>query len=306
MGEQHLGAATGGVWTTADARAAGVCDRSIQYRLETGVWQRVRRGIYCDGGIVPSPQMRAWAAVLSAGGPGRAWVTGRTVLRLYELPLIDDDDPATGGREARHDDVTVLGARRDQPTLHPSRRCVPQAQRGSIRGCPAVALEPALVQAAALLSHEALVCVLDAALHRGLATRESLELLVAARVEMPDVRPLRRAVELADGRAESPLETLGRLALLPVLPNLEPQVQIRDGRGRLLARVDLGDPLLRLAVEGDGRATHGAMAADDHRRDRALRAVGWWTERYTWFDVRCRAPALQRRIAAAAGQRQCA
>lgn len=39
---------------------------------------------------------------------------GRTAARFWELPLIDDDDPATGAAEHVHDDVTGWAHLRDQ------------------------------------------------------------------------------------------------------------------------------------------------------------------------------------------------
>jgi hypothetical protein len=300
--EQQLGDGTAGVWTSADARACGLTADEVEWRVEAGLWQVLQRGTYADAGVVPSPQMRAWAAVLAAGGRGRAWVTGRTRLRLLGLPLIDDDDPATGAYDLPHDDVAVRRRIHDRATLHPSRRYVPPAHLGEVHGCPAVSLPAALAHAAGVLTFEALVCVLDAVLHRGHLTTEQLELLVAAQEARPHGAALRGAVRAADGRAETPIETLGRLVLLPVLPGLRPQVRVYGPDGRVLARVDLGDEWLRFAVEGDGRSVHTGMAADDRRRDRRIGAVDWHTERYTWYEARRQQAALQQRMVAEAAR----
>ena len=109
---------------------------------------------------------------------------------------------------------------------------------------------------------------------------------------------LQAAVRLADGRAESPPETLARLLLLPALPGLEPQVELYDEAWRPVARFDLGDRSVRLAVECDGKAAHAgaAMVAKDRRRDRRTEAYGWRTERVTWFELRREQPAVLRRI----------
>jgi len=304
MREEHLGRDTAGIWTAAQARQAGLSDDEVYGRLERGCWQSPHRGVYADAGVLLSPPMRGWAAVLAGGGPGRAWATGRTALRMFELPLIDDDDPATGAYDRVHDDVLVRGSRRDRATLHPTRRHVSDDQLGRIATCPSVSLRAAVMQSTSVISAESLVCVIDAALHRGLLTQADLEMLAVEQAGRPGVDVLRGAVACADGRAESPLETLGRLALRELLPGLVPQVRVRDRTGRELARVDLGDEALRLAVEGDGRGTHQGMAAEDHRRDRKIGHEGWHTERYTWFEVRRQRAAMQRRIVAAAALRQ--
>jgi hypothetical protein len=109
---------------------------------------------------------------------------------------------------------------------------------------------------------------------------------------------LRAAIAVADGRAESPAETLARLLLLPVLAGLVPQVELFDGAARLVARFDLGDPEVKLAVEADGTRGHAgtAMVAKDRRRDRRSEAQGWTTERVTWFELRREQAAVVRRM----------
>lgn len=299
--EAELGEVTAGVWSHAQARAAGLSEGAIARRVQRGLWQRPQRGVYADAGVEPSPLMRGWAVVLARGGHGRAWATGRTLARMLELPLIDDDDPATGAYDRVHDDVAVRSGRPGTSgTLHARRPAfTPGTDTVLVDGCPAMSLERALPGLAQVLSAQAMVCLLDAALHAQRLTASGLA-RVATAPRAP--RALRRAAELADGRAESPAETLARLLLLPVLPGLEPQVRLVDAAARLVARFDLGDRALRLAVEADGRRGHAgeAMAAKDARRDRTSRRMGWRTERCTWFELRRRQAETVRRVVLAA------
>lgn len=94
---------------------------------------------------------------------------------------------------------------------------------------------------------------------------------------------LRALAPLADGRAESPGESLLRLRWhdLPGLPQPEPQVPIHDDRGFEVFRLDLGVRELRFAVEYDGADFHSL--ADDVEHDRARRA--WISERRGWLIV---------------------
>ena len=303
MNPSDLGTASGGVWKRADAVRAGLSPEQVRRRLERGEWQRVRRGVMTDGGITPDALMRGWAAVVAAGGAERARATGRTTARLLALPLIDDADPATGSSDAAVDDVLVpVDTRlRQRPTLRVFRSRLGEHQRVRLGGCPSLSLEAALPHLAAVLSPEALVCLLDAALHRGLLEPARLPDVVDRRgARYTSV--LRRAVALADRRAESPAETLARLLLLPVLPGLVPQVRLLDSAYRVVARFDLADEGLRLAVEVDGKAGHAGaeMAARDHRRDRKTATYGWTTERCTWWELRRDQPALRRRVLATA------
>lgn len=320
--EAELGERSAGVWTRADALAV-LSPGQVRSRLETRTWQQCWPGVYADGGHVLTLDQRAWAAVLASGGcgqgepvdpstregalrPMRAVAAGRTAARVLGLPLIDDDDPATGAREHLLDDVVVRGAARP---VHGGDHDAPRELRRhrfllreedlvrTPSGLWVTSVGRTLADCAGLLSHEALVCALDAALHRRLVTQDELQRRAAERHGVEHGPALRAAVELADGRAEAVTETLARLVLLPVLPELEPQVRLVVD-GRVLARFDLGARRARLAVETDGKRGHSGerMAAKDHRRDRASRRHGWWTERATWWDCRRGQAALRARV----------
>lgn len=325
-----LGGDTLGTWTRRQALSI-LSASEVDTLVRQGVWQVLWRGVYADGGFDPSPSQRAWAAVLAAGhrepvqrlpprtgpigGAGaaasvqrppaatrlRAAAAGRTAARVWGWPLVDDDDPATAACEHRSDEVVVA---RHLPVQHwEGRRLLPQQSR---LGPADVVQHPSgpwmtapartLLDLAGRLSHEALVCAVDAALHRRQVTVSSL-----LRIAGPGTRgapALRRAVAVADKRAEAPTETLARLLLLPVLPGLEPQVELFDVSSRLVARFDLGDRVVRLAVEADGKRNHAgeAMVAKDRQRDRASERLGWCTERVGWFELRRRQAHFVRRV----------
>ena len=314
-GLQDLGAASLGVWTRVEARqhlTAGQIDELVRL----GVWQVLWRGVYADGGYVVTAEQRAIAAVLAVGGscapgpaPPRAAAIGRTAARVWGFPLIDDDDPVTRAREQLLDDVAVTRSlprqRFDGRTLRPrllrlSTSDVVQQPSGLWVSRPL----RTIADCARWLSHEALVCVLDAALHRGAASSGSLQQLVTARQGQAGGPALARAVPLADGRAEAPTETLARLLLLPVLPRLEPQVRLFDHRGRVIARFDLGDREARLGIETDGIRGHSgdAMVAKDRRRDRTSERRGWTTERLRWWELRREQDDVVRRMVWRHGQ----
>jgi len=304
MDLSSLGNGTGGVWTTAEALRCGLSEEQVEHRVQTGEWQRLRRGVLCDAGVVPDAAMRGWAAVKAAGGAGHAWAAGRTTARLFRLPLIDDDDPATGAAEHVHDDVAVSVSRHpsQRATLHVQRLHLISGHTVRVDGCPTLTLDSALPGLARLLTREALVCLLDSALHQDLVDEQRLEVVIEARAGRHGGALLREAVQLADGRAESPAETLARLLLLPVLPGLVPQVQLFDRGMREVARFDLGDEQIGLAVEADGTRGHSGaqMVAKDRRRDRTTGGYGWTTERCTWWELRREQEALRARVLATA------
>ena len=88
---------------------------------------------------------------------------------------------------------------------------------------------------------------------------------------------LRELAPIADGRAESPGESVLRLRWLDTsLPRPDLQVEVREN-GLLRARLDLAVPDLRFAVEYDGWDWHSSAAQRAHDRQRRdwLRAHGW-------------------------------
>lgn len=320
-----LGAGTGGVWTRRQAlRSMSVGD--VDAHVRDGSWQVVWPGTYADGGLVLTAEQLGHAAVLASRGEGQpvpfgradattgqrqrglvAVAAGRLAARIWDLPLIDDDDPATGARDWQHADVAV---RLPLPDLHHAGQVLHRHQfhfaAGDLLQMPSglwvTSPLRTLIDCRLLLTPEALVCAMDAALHRGLVTNQRLAAATCRVKGWRGAPAFRAAAALADGRAESPGETLTRLVLLPALPGLVPQVRLLDDAGRIVARFDLGDEELLLAVEFDGRRGHEGepMVAKDRGRDLRTETFGWTTERVRWFEVRRQQDALRRRVLARA------
>jgi hypothetical protein len=315
-----LGEGSLGVWP--HRQALQVCTRHVIQRLvQEGTWQVVFRGVFADGGYVLTAEQRALAAVLAVGGTTdecdavpRVVACGRDAARVWELPLIDDDDPATGAAEHLLHDVRAtsgLGRRRGPINEQPRRTLTPHrldlAPGDVVRRESGLWVTTPLRTAwdtARLLSHEGLACLLDAGLHDALFTPDELLALTVRRAGVPGAQRFRAAVLVADGRAEAPTETLARLLLRPHLPGLEPQVKVVDRFGRVVARFDLGDEEVKLAVDMDGKRGHAgtAMVAKDRQRDRRTESFGWWTERGTWYDVRRRQDDFVGRVVRRHGQ----
>ncbi len=83
------------------------------------------------------------------------------------------------------------------------------------------------------------------------------------------------------------------------------QHELRDARGRLVARFDLAFPALRLAVEAHSRAFHtGAhREAPDERRDVRAALLGWEVHYFGYADVSERPERTRRTIEQLAAQR---
>jgi very-short-patch-repair endonuclease len=296
--DRHLGAATCGVWTLAAALRAGLTEGEVRGRVTSGQWRRLLRGVFTDGGTAVDAQQRAWAAVLAVG-PGSV-AAGRTAARLHGLPLVDDDDPSLRRYEAGLDEVVAPTGRRGRGGLRV--HCWPLApdEVVSRQRCPLTSPLRTVVDLAAVLRPDALQCVVDQALARQLVGDADLRAAVERFAGRRGNARLRDAVARADPRAESPFESLARLAVLPVLPGLVSQYEVRGRAGLVIARVDLADPRVRLGVEADGARWHsGPRRTTDIVREEALRAAGWEVVRVSWHDVRTRPDEVRRRVAAA-------
>lgn len=129
---------------------------------------------------------------------------------------------------------------------------------------------------------------LDASLHLGLTSEEEVR---AAAVQRRRGAPrLRRVLARADGRSESPWETVLREFHRLVGASVTPQVEVRDARGAFVARGDLHLTGTRVLHEYDGdRHLEVARQRADLRRSRRLEAAGWVRRRYTSYDLLRRA-----------------
>lgn len=129
-----------------------------------------------------------------------------------------------------------------------------------------------------------LVVLIDSALHAGDVTVEQLEAVCTP--HRRGRRALLAALPLADGRAESPWETLLRLLHVTVGVGVQPQVEIWDDNGEFVARADLQVTGTSSLHEFDGgHHRDPEQHRDDPRRERRLDAGGYVRRGYTAADV---------------------
>lgn len=137
-------------------------------------------------------------------------------------------------------------------------------------------------------STAAAVAAIDAALHGGLVSFD--ELMDVARFcrTWPGIRRARRAIALADGRAESPLESVSRLVFrwlkLPV-PDINPSVY--DEFGNFIGRTDFYWDEYGVAGEADGRSKYDSRDVLTREKDRheGLEDTELYAVRWGWTDI---------------------
>lgn len=176
-------------------------------------------------------------------------------------------------------EVRVVGG---VPCASPVRTLVAMGRRGPA-GCEQ-ALESAL--RLGLTDAQEIASALPGLGRRRVAHVGVLRQVLAARP--PGVAP-----------TESLLETLF-VQLARSVPGLGPpvrQLELFDGQGSLVARLDLAWPELGLFVELDGRHHLGQPVYDANRETAVVALTGWLVGRFSWDEVVRTPVATARRLA---------
>jgi hypothetical protein len=144
-----------------------------------------------------------------------------------------------------------------------------------------------VVDLARTLSFRAGVVAADSALHRKLVTKAGLTAVLAACPRWQGVRRATTVIEFADGRSESPLESIARVAFADCgLPPPDLQVWL-GGTVEPIGRVDFYWKLYRTIAEVDGAIKYAdpQRAKAQLRRDSMLRDDGFEVVHFTWQQI---------------------
>jgi hypothetical protein len=295
----------GGVFSTADAKEAGVDRNALKRLVVEGVARRVAPRAYVLAtaeaqAVTPESAHALQTSAVLRSFEGRVAASHHSALALYGLPFWKVDSGTI------HVCRVTGRASRVRGNLH-IHESVPLAELRTFTVSRAAATSPALavVGTAMVDGIEAGVVAADAALQRGKVTMEDLHAAVASMTGVPAVTQARQAVSLADPRCESPGESRTRLVLhtIPGAPTVRSQYVVHDSDNRHVARVDflVGDTVV---VEFDGKAKYGmdgrpeeSLWAEKQREDR-LRELGYAVVRVVWADLERPASIVQRVIAA--------
>ena len=268
-----------GVFTSQEAVGVGYRIEDIRAELRTRRWSRLRKGIYIGTERLTAADARErhlidCVAVLRSLGPGPV-LSHASAARLHDLIL-----PRRQPSEVR---LTAIDQWRRGRGYRVAQASISADETESWLEFGATSVARTLVDCAREWSLTDGVVAIDAAIRARKTARAEMLRAVLAGTHRPGLAQAARALNLSDGRAESPLETRGRLAMRASgLPRPELQVEIH-GPGGLIGRVDAWYDDAALAIEFDGQVKYtdprhasspGKVLWDEKRREDAMRALG--------------------------------
>lgn len=294
---EHREITGAGPWRFSEARSLGVTRRE----LDGDEFVRVRHGLYLSAAADqndPDLRIRLAAKLARDRAPLGGWAAARVLEadRLDGLPggtwmhVFDGRVPWPEGRGEL--EPLLLCASRDRKIVEvPAMRTLrSELSTGDVVSSGALRITSPARTAFDLARTRTLwggVIAVDRLLHLNLASPEELVDYFACHRGRLGAAQARKVLTLADGRAESPAETVTRMVWLDAgLPRPDVNAEVRDSAGRFVARVDLFDRRSLLVVEYDGEyhAT-AAQRSRDSARELALEALGCTVMTVTSVDL---------------------
>jgi predicted transcriptional regulator of viral defense system len=288
----ELAASQHSVFTRRQAAAMNLSSHRVATALAQGWLIELYPGVLCVRGAPRTYQQALMAATLAAGGHGAA--SHRSAARMHRLD---------GFTEATFIELSVERRyrwREEAPGWYgPLGRNVIAHHIDALEPCDIVEiggirvtnLARTLADLGSVVSDRRMVGrALTDARRRGLAIGSIRD--TAERLHRPGQRGtgvlLRHLDAIAfEGRVpESWFEEFLAACLVdPRLPEIVPQYEINDRRGRFVARVDLAIPSVRLGLEAHSRRFHFGPQAEplDEQRDMRAAACGWELLYLGWY-----------------------
>jgi hypothetical protein len=277
--------ARGGVFSYAEALNAGWTPEAVENAVRMGRIDRLRPGIFRaprpdldDAFDVARDAHLALAIGAALANPGAvlshasaAVAHDLPVWRLPGEPCLTVPPGFTGEIVGTH--------------LH---RATTPASHYAMHGVPVHDVPRTVIDMGREHGPLAALVTADAALHLDKTTIGEMQQRLRDCRGWPGVRAAREAIQLADRRAESPLETASRFKLLDRVPAPELQPSIFDENGRFLGRSDFLWDDLAVVGEADGMAKFDKLLvrpSDEYKRQSLFERAGLVVVRWTADDL---------------------
>jgi len=283
------------VMLRAELIDAGVTDRALARLVRTGELHRLRRGAFTTGMQWEAAEASARHAMLARAVLKQA----RTDVVLGHVSALPEYGAPTWGlpldvvhliRKDRRAGRKERGVRQHQGMLLPGDVVVRN-------GVEVTSPDRTPLDITTVAGIEASLVVMNYFLHAGHATPEGLR----ARYELMRQDPFTLRTDLVLRLAVSRIESVGESRTVYLcwrhgVPAPVPQWVVYDEGGRIVARLDLAWPELKVWLEFDGREKYlkylkegetvvDAVLREKERESRIAELTGWRCIRITWADL---------------------
>lgn len=280
------------VFSRAATRRLGWTDSALTRAGASGRVIRVRRGWF----TTPGGDLRRAAAIAAVLAHPGSVLSHRSAAMMHGLPIVGSREPLPELTVRPRGPGNITGAYVYRATLRDDDIVL-------VDGVPVTSVARTLVDLARHRSTACGVAAIDAALHEGRVAMAQIDRVLVQCWNWPRIRRAQHAVQLADARAESPLESVSRLVIGWLrLPAPEPQVLILDRYGAPAGRLDFYWDEFGVAGEADGRAKYRADPEErDHEKDRQehIEDEGITFARWGWAEPWRRPKLLEAKICSA-------
>jgi hypothetical protein len=282
------------VFTRQQSVARGLTQHAVDWRLTSGMWRPLRRGVFCTTAThqASTAEQRhllgALAVLLSTDTPEvMSHLTAALAYGWPAPPIVDPDPWTTVSSELPKSTRRRHGRVRQVAPL-------PVTQTSSQLGLALTSPSRTVADCLRHFAAEVSVPIADAAI-RGGADAQAIAAVLAGQDGWPYAARARASLPLVDGRRESWLESRSAVTFQRQgIAQPVPQVDIFDERGRHVARVDFLWPDLGVIGEADGWGKYSALSPLDEplevlraekRREDLLRGLGYEVARWTAAEL---------------------
>lgn len=267
----------------SEALAAGLLTRQdLRAR-----YVKLHRNVYALKGRRLTARDRARAAWLWS--ERRGVLVGSSAAAMHDTKWLPDDEPAELARAGYHSPQGIV-IRGDQ---------IADDELREIRGITCTTPARTAYDIGRRIPKDKGIIRVDALLNATRCTIADVEAVAARYPRGRGMRQLRTTLGLADGGSESPQETRLRLLLVrSIEPRPVAQIPVRDDRGRVRRRIDMGWPQWMVGVEYDGEQHFDNP--DDYAKDiirlEFLAQRGWAIVRVSARQLKCEQRAIVARV----------
>jgi predicted transcriptional regulator of viral defense system len=278
-----------GVITIAELTAAGISKDQVQRLVQRGILRRVVRGGYApaelaaaQSGDYASAHAVLVTAALAVTGPG-AVASHRSAALVHGLYLLGRET----GQRISLTRPPQAGRKSGRPGVHLHAAALPAGHVVSVKGMPVTSVARTVIDLARMSSFVAGVVVADSALRSGQTSKEELQSVISDCARWRGIQTARRVVAFSDGRSESVLESISRVAFRDHgLPPPDLQIWVGDAI-EMIGRADFLWRAYRTIAEADGAVKYAdpARAIDQLNRDTRLRDADFEVVHFTWPEI---------------------